>query len=116
MEKTMKLWNMIKPYWKWLVGGILGLVAIISAIGSLFTKHTNRKIQEKIDRNDRKLNRVKGQEDQIKRQTRQVKSELIDLKETVKQTKTTKRKPAQKKEKKTSTAKKNIVSKTKRTK
>ena len=112
----MKLWNMIKPYWKWLVGGILGLFAIISAIGSLFTKHTNKKIKEKINANDKKIQRVKGNEDQVKKQKRQIETELNDLKDIVKKTKTTKRKPAPKKAQKTNSAKKNIVSKTKRTK
>ena len=120
MEKIMKIintiWNTIKFYSLWIISGLISIVAIFSIFRGVFTKKSSKKIKEKIDGNDRKLNRVKGQEDQIKRQTRHVKSELNDLKEIVKKTKTTKRKPAPKKAKKTSTAKKNIVSKTKRTK
>ena len=118
MEKTMKIWNKIKSSVLWIGIAIVGLLGLIAAFGRLFTKHTKKNIQKKIDNNEKKIERVKGKEDQLKTQKRQVKKELTELKETVKQTKTAKRKPAPKnvpsKKKTTSSAKKNIVSKTKR--
>ena len=116
----MKIWNKIKSSVLWIGLGIVGVLGIIAAIGKLFTGKSADKIQDKIDDNEKKIERVKGKEDQLKTQKRQVKKELTDLKETVKQTKTVKRKPAPKKmpakKKTTSSAKKNIVSKTKRKK
>lgn len=114
----MKIWNTIKSYGKWIIGGIIGLLALIATIGKLRNRKTVEKIQEKIDNNTKQIDRVKGQEDQVKTQKQQVKKELAELKETVKKTKTTKttkHRPNQPK-KTTSQAKQNIVSKTKRKK
>jgi septal ring factor EnvC (AmiA/AmiB activator) len=93
----MKIWNIIKSYGKWIIGGILGLFALIAAIGKLRNQKTVEKIQEKIDDNTKKIERVKGNEDQVKTQKLKVKKELTELKETVnktKATKTTNRKPS----------------------
>lgn len=112
----MKIWNTIKSHGKWIIGGIIGLLALIATIGKLRNRKTVEKIQEKIDDNTKKIERVKGKEDQVKTQKRQVKKELTELKETVKKTKATKtakRKPGRPK-KTTAQAKHNIVSKTKR--
>ena len=114
------IWNRIKFYALWIISGLISIVAIFSILRGVFTRKSSKKIKEKIDANDKKIQRVKGNEDQVKKQKRQVKKELTELKETVKQTKTAKRKPAPKKvpskKKTTSSAKKNIVSKTKRKK
>ena len=112
----MKIWNIIKSYGKWIIGGILGLFALIAAIGKLRNQKTVEKIQEKIDDNTKKIERVKGKEDQVKTQKLKVKKELTELKETVnktKATKTTKHKP-NRPQKTTAQAKHNIISKTKR--
>ena len=50
----MKIWNIIKSYGKWIIGGILGLFALIAAIGKLRNQKTVDKIQEKIDDNTKK--------------------------------------------------------------
>ena len=112
----MKIWNIIKSYSKWIIGGILGLFALIAAIGKLRNQKTVEKIQEKIDDNTKKIERVKGNEDQVITQKLKVKKELTELKETVnktKATKTTKHKPSHTKQT-TAQAKHNIISKTKR--
>ena len=36
----MKIWNIIKSYSKWIIGGILGLFALIAAIGKLRNQKT----------------------------------------------------------------------------
>jgi len=113
-EKKMKIWKKIKKHWKWIAGGVIALFAIITALTKSNKLKTVEKIQEKIDDNEKKIERVKGKEDQVKTQKRQVKKDLVDLKKMAKKTKTTKRKPAPKKT--TSKAKQNIVSKTKRKK
>ena len=64
----MKIWNKIKMYWFWIVGGIISVIAIISAFGGLFKRKKSEKIQEKIDDNEKKIERVKGKEDQLKTQ------------------------------------------------
>ena len=116
----MKIWNKIKSSLLWISIGIVGILGLIATFGKLFTRRSTDKLQDKIEDNEKKIERVKGKEDQLKTQKRQVKKELTDLKETVKKTKTVKRKPAPKKvpakKKTTSSAKKNIVSKTKRKK
>ena len=112
----MKIWNIIKSYSKWIIGGILGLFALIAAIGKLRNQKTVEKIQEKIDDNTKKIERVKGNEDQVITQKLKVKKELTELKETVnktKATKTTKHK-RNRPQKTTAQAKHNIISKTKR--
>ena len=112
----MKIWNIIKSYSKWIIGGILGLFALIAAIGKLRNQKTVEKIQEKIDDNTKKIERVKGNEDQVITQKLKVKKELTELKETVnktKATKTTNRIPSHIKQT-TAQAKHNIISKTKR--
>ena len=117
MEKIINtIWNTIKFYSLWIISGLISIVAIFSIFRGVFTKKSSKKIKEKINANDKKIQRVKGNEDQVKKQKRQIETELNDLKDIVKKTKTTKRKPAPKKAQKTNSAKKNIVSKTKRTK
>ena len=117
MEKIMKIintiWNTIKFYSLWIISGLISIVAIFSIFRGAFTNKSSKKIKEKINANDKKIQRVKGNEDQVKIQKRQVKTELNDLKATVKKTKTIKRKPSPKKPRTTNNAKKNIVSKTK---
>ena len=110
----MKIWNKIKSYALWIGAGILATLVLVLSIGKLFTKHTKKTIQKKIDANNKKIQHVTATETIVKEQKRQVKKELIDLKETVKKTKTSNRKPSSKK--KTTQSKKNIVSKTTRKK
>ena len=43
----MKIWNNIKSYGKWIIGGIIGLFALIATIGKLRNRKTVEKIQEK---------------------------------------------------------------------
>jgi len=113
-EKKMKIWNKIKKNWKWIVGGILGLFAIITALTKSNKLKSVKKIQKKIDDNEKKIERVKGKEDQVKKQKQKVKKDLTELKKTAKKTKSTKRKPKQKRS--TASAKNNIITKTKRSK
>ena len=116
MNKILKkIWNKIKSYWMWIVAGVVGLIALISAFGSLFRKTSANKIQDKIDDNEKSIERVKGQTQEVKRQKREVKKELDDLKKEVKKTEAKKKRPAGPK-KSTSDAKKNIVNKTSRRK
>lgn len=114
----MKIWNKIKSYGKWIVGGLLALIAIIAAIGKFRNIKTVEKIQEKIDDNTKSIERVKGNEDQIITQKRQVNKELTELKETVKQTKATKttNRTIGQPTKTTPQAKQNIISKIERKK
>ena len=105
------IWNKIKFYALWIISGLISIVAIFSIFRRVFNKKSSKKIKEKIDANDKKIQRVKGNEDQVKKQKRQVKKELTELKDTVKKTKTTKRKPGRPR-KSTTAAKKNIVNKT----
>jgi hypothetical protein len=107
------IWNKIKFYSLWIISGLISIVAIFSIFRGVFTRKSSKKIKEKINANDKKIQRVKGNEDQVKIQKRQVKNELNNLKATVKKTKTIKRKPSPKKPRTTNNAKKNIVSKTK---
>jgi F0F1-type ATP synthase membrane subunit b/b' len=112
----MKIWNKIKSSLLWIGIGIVGILGLIATFGKLFTRRSTDKLQDKIEDNEKKIERVKGKEDQLKTQKRQVKKELTELKETVKKTKATKtakRRPGRPK-KTTSQAKHNIVSKTKR--
>ena len=62
----MKIWNTIKSYGKWIIGGILGLFALIAAIGKLRNQKTVEKIQEKIDDNTKKLNVSKAKKIKLK--------------------------------------------------
>ena len=110
---AMKIWNKIKSYWMWIVAGVIGLIALVSAFGLLFRKTSANKIQDKIDDNEKSIERVKGQTTEVKRQKREVKKELDDLKKEVKKTETKKKRPGRPK-KSTSDAKKNIVNKTTR--
>lgn len=110
-----KIWNNLKSYWMWIVAGVVGLIALISAFGSLFRKMSADKIQEKIDDNEKSIERIKGKTSEVKRQKREVKKELDDLKKEVKKTETKKKRPGRPK-KSTSDAKKNIVNKTSRRK
>ena len=112
-KMVMKIWNNLKSYWMWIVAGVVGLIALVSAFGSLFRKTSANKIQEKIDDNEKSIERVKGQTTEVKRQKREVKKELDDLKKEVKKTETKKKRPGRPK-KSTSDAKKNIVNKTSR--
>ena len=114
-KKVMKIWNKIKSYWMWIVAGVVGLIALISVIGSLFRKKSADKIQEKIDDNEKLIEHIKGKTSEVKRQKREVKKELDDLKKEVKKTETKKKRPGRPK-KSTSDAKKNIVNKTSRRK
>lgn len=115
MEKTMKIWNKIKSYWMWIVTGVIGIIGFLAAFISLFKRNSANKIQEKIDDNEKSIERVKGQTQEVKRQKREVKKELDDLKKEVKKTETKKKRPGRPK-KSTSDAKKNIVNKTSRRK
>ena len=110
----MKIWKKIKTNWKWIVGGIIGLFAIITALSKSNKLKSVKKIQKKIDDNEKKIERVKGKEDQVKKQKQKVKKDLTELKKTAKKTKSTKRKPVPKES--TSAAKHNIIAKTKRSK
>ncbi len=110
----MKIWNKIKSNWKWIIGGIIGLFAIITALTKSNKLKSVKKIQKKIDDNEKKIERVKGKEDQVKVQKKKVKKDLNELKKTAKKTKSTKRKPSPKKT--TVLAKNNIIAKTKRSK
>lgn len=105
------IWNKIKFYVLWIISGLISIVAIFSIFRGVFTRKSSKKIKEKIDANDKKIQRIKGNEDQVKKQKREVKQELTELKDTVKKTKTTKRKPGRPK-KSVTDAKKNIVNKT----
>ena len=78
----MKIWNKIKTNWKWIVGGILGLFAIITALTKSNKLKSVKKIQKKIDNNEKKIERVKGKEDQVKKQKQKVKKDLNELKKT----------------------------------
>ncbi len=62
----MKIWNTIKSYGKWIIGGIIGLLALIAAIGKLRNRKTVEKIQEKIDDNTKKLNVLKEKKIKLK--------------------------------------------------
>ena len=62
----MKIWNKIKSSVLWIGISIIGVLGIIAAIGKLFTKKSTDKIQDKIDDNEKKIERVKGKEDQLK--------------------------------------------------
>ena len=75
----MKIWKKIKKHWKWIAGGVIALFAIITALTKSNKLKTVEKIQEKIDDNEKKIERVKGKEDQVKTQKRQVKKDLVDF-------------------------------------
>ena len=75
----MKIWKKIKKHWKWIAGGVIALFAIITALTKSNKLKTVEKIQEKIDDNEKKIERVKGREDQVKtkKTTSQAKQNIV---------------------------------------
>ena len=114
MEMITRILN---KSWKIIVGLVVILLGILT-LNNFRKRKTAEKIDKKIDENENAVEKLQGKVEQVEDQKTEVKKKIVAKKKQIQKTKSSKlKKPAAKhppKKKSTATAKKNIISKTKK--
>ena len=108
-----KITTTIKKYWKYLLGFVTILLSIFT-INKLRQRKTIKKIDDKINDNEKVVEKLEGKIEEVKKQKTAVKKKVVAKKKQIKKTTQKKTKKPTTKKRTTSAAKKNILSKTKK--
>jgi TolA-binding protein len=105
--------KILKQSWKIIVGIVVVLLSIFTLNG-IRKRKSIKKIDDKINENEKVVEKLQGKIEQVEEQKTTVKKKVVEKKKQIQKTKSSKTKKPVTRKKTTSAAKKNIISKTKK--
>ena len=106
----------VKKYWAIIVGAIVAFVGILIASNKKSNEKQLDNLDKQIDDNKQQVDIITGKVEAIEDQKQDIKTDIVDLKETVDTLQNDKKQIKPKQPKNVSTAKQNILNKTKKPK
>ena len=105
--------KILKKCWK-IIAGVAVVLLSIFAISSIRKRKTIEKFNKQIDDNEKATEKLQGKIEQVEEQKIEVKTKIVAKKKQIKKTEQLKTKKPAPKKKSITSAKKNIISKTKK--